>query len=302
MVPMNGLRRIGKNGFFIAFQTIVVFAFGAIVFEPRFIQEYRMLHYWFVGIGLFIIAVVYLLPLFWPHQEKTAPINPARPPRPNVEWLTGADLMGHYGISGTALYQYIYNGLPIYPKSADEVRYNLGCPPLSLEDIGFEIDYEINNAEDSDSVLAGYLFKTADAEVFLFSSWQDENTNETPTEDVFYNINLPALKNKVLYWGGGRWEGVVRSITLYPAPPGQPNIGGMTLRYLLHFEVYDERAARVIIGDDDRFDCMHLFSDKIELGSVYKQKPKGEYQNEWYCVMNLPDNVDKKYAYRLYPR
>ena len=88
---------------------------------------------------------------------------------PAVKWLTGKEVMDKYGLSPIELYQYIKNGLFVYPKDFSEIMLEDEAQPLSEYDIGFEIEFDINHSGEMYDYLKSYHFKVLEVEQYLKS-------------------------------------------------------------------------------------------------------------------------------------
>lgn len=86
---------------------------------------------------------------------------------PKVNWLTGKDVIKKHDISAIELYQYIKNGLDIYPKDFSTIMLGDQAQLLSEYDIGFEIDFDISNSSEMCDLLKDYHFKVCDIEKYI---------------------------------------------------------------------------------------------------------------------------------------
>ena len=119
------------------------------------------------------------------------------------------------------------------------------------------------------------------------------------TKDVFSSLNIPALKETLKYWGDS-WDNV-KKITLYPAPPNLPVIGGETIKYILHWKCSKIHPMLEHVLLEGKWGCNKMLIDDDQYKKIYKEIPRGEYRNEWHCVTKMPQNIDKRYSVLLYP-
>lgn len=90
------------------------------------------------------------------HMNKVTKDNGSKLHLP--KWLTGEDVMKYYNLSHDLLMQYVRNGLPVYPSGNDVLILGDEVPPLSEEDLAFEIENEDYST---------YRFKKSDIEKFI---------------------------------------------------------------------------------------------------------------------------------------
>ena len=119
------------------------------------------------------------------------------------------------------------------------------------------------------------------------------------TKDIFFNLNIPALKEALKYWGDS-WDDV-KKITLYPAPVDLPSVGGKTIKYILHWKCSNVHKVLRQTLLEGNWGCDKYLITDDQYKFIYKEVPSGEYRNEWHCVTKVPKGVDKRYSVLLYP-
>ena len=118
-------------------------------------------------------------------------------------------------------------------------------------------------------------------------------------KDIFFNLNIPALKETLKYWGDS-WDNV-KKITLYPAPLDFPSIEGVRIKYILHWKcskIYPMLEHVLLEGN---WGCNEMLITDDQYKNIYKKIPCGKYRNELHCVIKMPKNIDKRYSVLLYP-
>jgi len=118
-------------------------------------------------------------------------------------------------------------------------------------------------------------------------------------DEIFYNLNIPALKSVVGYWGD-HW-GDVKKIILYRAPASWPSVGGKSIKYVLYFQCKNVHSVLRQTLQEGKWGCDYLIIPLSETKDVYKKIPAGNYQDEWHCTAKLPKEVNKRHAVILYP-
>ena len=118
-------------------------------------------------------------------------------------------------------------------------------------------------------------------------------------KDIFFNLNIPALKDALRYWGDS-WDNV-KKITLYSAPVNFPVIGSERIKYILHWECSKMLPMLKHMLSEGNWGCNEMLITDDQYKLIYKDPQHGEYRDEWHCVTKRPKGVDKRYSILLYP-
>ena len=130
------------------FRAIIVGFIGAILFTLYLEHRGSIMGFTII----FIVFSFWLMLVIWNQKKKIEQGFPL------ADWLTGEDLMKYFKISQDQLRQLILKGLKVYPRGDDVLYHGDEVPPLSEEDLVFEI---------TDDGYSAYRFKKADMEKLI---------------------------------------------------------------------------------------------------------------------------------------